>query len=244
MQSDLKRKLALLILALGLPLAASADVTYSYTGQNFAVADAVLSSMEIEFTPEQILAFESDLKAGLLASSLTMSITLPVYLPSGWSSFSNNAILPSPLLDSLNLLKNTQTLADPTVSFDAEASPQLGLFVGGGSVATDGPRGFSTSVFSVLVHADANHAIDAWNIEVRPWVSGDTILLQSAAGGDYLSFDSVRRAGAVHYVASNATAGDWAMSGTAVTAVPEPAGYGMLLGGLGLMGWASRRRRV
>lgn len=81
-----------------MPLTVSAAFTYTdiytSTGQNFTRGDVHVAAVKIEFMPEEILAFERDSKAGLLTSSLTMSVTLPVFLPAGWSSFTNHAILP------------------------------------------------------------------------------------------------------------------------------------------------------
>lgn len=46
------------------------------------------------------------------------------------------------------------------IHFDADAAPQLGLFIDGGEVGTAGTVGFGTSNFTALIRADANNVID------------------------------------------------------------------------------------
>nr|WP_315211795.1 PEP-CTERM sorting domain-containing protein [uncultured Duganella sp.] len=69
----------------------------------------------------------------------------------------------------------------------------------------------------------------------------------SYAISDAASVDLAARYGGAMYIGfTGATGGSYAdqrITGFSVSAVPEPATYAMLMGGLGLVGWASRRKR-
>jgi hypothetical protein len=66
--------------------------------------------------------------------------------------------------------------------------------------------------------------------------------LGGAATTDFLGFVSTVPLAAVT-IATDGGIGVWPTANNVVLAVPEPAGYGMLLAGLGLVGLVSRRRR-
>ncbi|MEV4780150.1 lectin-like domain-containing protein [Burkholderia sp. LMU1-1-1.1] len=69
----------------------------------------------------------------------------------------------------------------------------------------------------------------------------------SYAVSDAASVDlNVKYGGAMYIGFTGGTGGSYAdqrITGFSVSAVPEPATYAMLMGGLGLVGWASRRKR-
>ncbi|MES2159792.1 MAG: FxDxF family PEP-CTERM protein [Pseudomonadota bacterium] len=67
-------------------------------------------------------------------------------------------------------------------------------------------------------------AVEAWAVGAHHLVADSYYLLVSG---------TVRNGAAGNYVGS-----------VAVSAVPEPAGYAMLLGGIGLVGWMARRRKA
>lgn len=228
-----KRTLSLFVIALGLPLAAWADVTYTYTGPNYTHVDA--NDYVFYRPPEENAANTARLEQALLASSMSISITLPVFLRPGWNAFNFLELISPELVADFTTLQDTHVVADPTLSYAATSFGANAY----GAVTLQGWAG-GNSVFVGAIHVDANGAVDDWNISALNLGAGDT--LSSNGGGDTIDYQITGHGSEYRYHA-DAAAGSWAVSGNAVSAVPEPAGYAMLAAGLGLIGLIARRRR-
>jgi hypothetical protein len=117
-------------------------------------------------------------------------------------------------------------------NFTASSGQTLGALVsslnmpGLGGVSFDSFRVYNSAGFSLdgMKQSAAGAPAEVWTINTHGLATDNYYLLVSG---------TVRNAVAGNYVGS-----------VAVTAVPEPATYGMLLGGLGMVGWLARRRKV
>ena len=228
--------------ALLLAQTASAQIIYTYTGAKFNNVN-VQTILDPEVPPEQASLQSAAAKAILLNDQLVITLTSPVYLPSGWTTIDPTGIygqlaaplsaLPPPgtgigwTLINTAFSTNGQTLLDNVMAFDPSIH----------------------SRFSASLHVGASNVIDAWDITVLPsdaysppnWhiavgsssVSGDTLLYEFGASRYYQ-----RREATVD------TPGSWAVSGGPMAAVAEPDAITLLLGGLALTGVLSRKRRA
>jgi len=231
-----------------LPLAASADVSYSYTGKLF---NDVYAQIAWEGEPPEVSAQRSaDATAALLADRITIGFTSPVYIPQGWSTFGSTFQgYGGALLAPLQALADNG-VKDPGITWHVNSS----LFSGNGHIALAfDPAAYDwlwASAISVAVHVGADQQIDAWSLSMSPGMAvGETAvtwqqqLSSSSDQGDRILLDTIgRRYVATEYGVS-ATPGTWAVNGSPVSLVPEPVAAAMLLAGLATL-VALRRRNA
>lgn len=246
MKPVIKISLTAVAFALSAPLAALAQVTYSYTGAKYDQVSVSLYQWDED--PAVTDARAAAATAALRDQQLTFSFTAPVYLPAGWSTFNTTGGYTGALLNSMTAFEQQHGTNNPGVSWNADSA----LWGDSGTVALHfDPASFDPdrdSTLSVSLHVGANNVIDAWEFSVQPgplwyWTYYNQSLSGSSVNGDYTDLASshprccwdVRQA-------ATATAGSWAATGSQVLAVPEPATYAMLLAGLGWIGLTTRRR--
>jgi hypothetical protein len=239
-----KLMLGALVGALAMPLAAMADVTYTYTGATFNDVN-VQTWLDPEVPPEVALAQSAAAKAILLNDHIGITLTTPVYIPTGWSSITYTGI--------------TGELSGPLYGLQADY-PGAGVswtltnsaFGGSGHIQLDNIGAFDPwldSRLTVSLHVGSGNVIDAWDISVLPGEAygapnWDIHVASSSTNGDSL----LHEFGAAHYAqrreAATTDIGTWAVSGSPVAAVPEPASYALLLAGLALVAGAAQRKRA
>lgn len=237
MKPALKASLTALVFALGVPLAATARVSYTYTaGSNYTDASAVITTS----TPYDSTTWRDvGAEQALLHERLTFSLDTPDYLPAGWSTLTGGGY-PNAMLSTLSTQDHP---TDPNAFWFAES----GLFSGSGVVNS----GYDLVTLSMSVHVGADHAIDAWEFAVSYVPSDDwqnyvqSGLIGSSVNGD-LTYSSVSAKYYLKdYSAATSVIGTWEFSGSPDThaPVPEPATYAMLLAGLGMIGVTARRKQ-
>ncbi|NVD73954.1 PEP-CTERM sorting domain-containing protein [Duganella sp. BJB488] len=119
-------------------------------------------------------------------------------------------------------------------NFTVDGGAALGALVGSLDQASLGLGGAGFDSFKLYNSAGLSldgarqsapgAAAEVWTLSARHLVPDSYYLLVSG---------TVRNAAAGNYVGS-----------VAISAVPEPASYGMLLGGAGIVGWLARRRKA
>ncbi|MES2740832.1 MAG: PEP-CTERM sorting domain-containing protein [Pseudomonadota bacterium] len=247
MKFALKASLTTFVFALIMPLAATADVTYTYTGSNFTDVSAMIIHYPNWPTGEvyEDVAAEAAVKESLLSRGLYLSLTTPVYLPAGWSTFSTAGGYSGALLTSMINLEQHHGMDNPGISWSANS----GLWNDHGKVALHNDPANVEWDLSTSLHVNASGIIDAWEFSL---LSSDAYAIANAinqtnmggssSNGDAIDWDaSAPRWLTDHRAASTAAIGSWASAGSPVLAVPEPATYAMLLAGLGLIGFTARR---
>ncbi len=103
----------------------------------------------------------------------------------------------------------------------------------------------SPSFSTFQVSTDATGAITGWNITIALGGGGEFILRKNAFGQNFdEAFVGANYVGDANYNPGNAFATTATIAGTftPAAAVPEPASWALMIGGLGLTGAAMRRR--
>jgi hypothetical protein len=238
MANHLKRLALLLALTVAAPISALAAITYTYTGSNFTTSSADWH-LPRDLPPGAEEAESARIAAELLTFHLTISVTLPVYLSTGWNTFTFSEISSPGLINSFTTLQNTHTVDNPTISLSMSDGRSSAF----GSVGLQGPVQFG-DYFGASVLVDANHQIIEWNIGASGPITENTASFNSAGNGDSTGlFMLPAPRGWLNYSASNTTIGMWNVSGSEVSAVPDAPAYATLLAGLGAIGTLARRRR-
>jgi hypothetical protein len=233
---------ALAAAALAVPQAAIADVSYTYTGNIFNDVN-VLTIHDPEVPPEIALAESAAAKAILLSDHLGITLTTPVYIPVGWSNISYTGIS-----GELYVPLYAQQPSNPGAGVNWTLTNTA--FAGGGHIdLNNGIDTWLENRLSVSVHVSAGNVIDAWEITLLPGEVYGPPNWNMHASSSSVSGDSVLyEFGAAHYYqrreAANADVGTWAVTGSPVAAVPEPASYALLLAGLALVAGATQRKRA
>jgi MYXO-CTERM domain-containing protein len=239
---------AALLALLSLPLAAQADVTYSYTGNLFNNVSAQVAWDDEP--PEYAAVRSAEAAAALHADRVSISFSSPVYIPAGWSSFTSifdgyGGALAAPLRALANAGYH-----DPGITWSANSS----LFNGSGHISLDfDPASYDwayASAVSVSVHVGANHQIDAWELSMTPgFAVGATAvtwtqqLSSSSANGDRVFWDTIERRYVATELGANSTPGSWLLSGSETSAVPEPGIGWLLTAGLAALATLRQPRR-
>jgi hypothetical protein len=231
------------LIALGFSQAALADVTYTYTGAKFNDV-TVLTINDPEVPPEIALGQSAAAKAILLNDQLGFTLKTPVYMPAGWTTIDYTGVygqLAAPLA----------TL--PPLGYDASVSWTVTntAWTSQGTVQLDNVFAYDPwldSKLSLSVHVGAGNAIDAWTISIVPgeaWgpPTFDIAVGSSSITGDTLLYEFAANHGYQRKEAAVTTAGTWALSGSPITAVPEPGTAAMLLAGLALTGAMLRKQK-
>lgn len=122
--------------------------------------------------------------------------------------------------------------------FVSNQSPSDGVLSGGSDMITFG--GLAPGLYDIVVTISGqNLTFDAAQTKLNG-------TLGTAYGAGKLHFFGVEHTGAGPFVLNlfgTAMAGAKYSGEVTVSAVPEPATYGMLLGGLGILGFLARRRK-
>lgn len=122
--------------------------------------------------------------------------------------------------------------------FVSNQSPLDGVLSGGSDVITFG--GLAPGLYEIVV------TISGQNLTFNGALTNLNGTMGSTYGAGKLRFLGVEHTGAAPFVLNlfgTALAGAKYSGEVTVSAVPEPATYGMLLGGLGVLGFLARRRR-
>lgn len=226
------KKMALGIFLLGQAIsgaAYSASVTLAGTNVDFKFDDTLLglfgpasvSGNSLYFTPVDFDAKSSN-GAGYAFTNDTMNIKMTVH--PGWS-FSSIGLTERG--DYLLLGSGTTAEVAGQIRVFDIASPLIELT---DSIEATSPLNLP----GVPTHNwTANAAVDlsAWNSAQTVNVTVENLLLASSSGASSVAFVEKKFLGLTPIF-------------TAVTPVPEAETYAMMLAGLGLVGWAARRRRA
>jgi hypothetical protein len=226
-----------------LPQAAVADVTYTYAGATFDNVN-VLTLLDAEVPPEVAVAQSAAARAVLLNDRIGITLTTPVYMPSGWTSIDSTGIY-GELAAPLGPLQAGNPGAGVTWSLTNSA------FGGDGHIQLDNLLSFdpwTQSRLTVSLHVGAGNAIDAWEISMLPGQmygppNWEILMTSSSANGDSLLYEFGAAHGYQRRVAATATIGGWTVSGSPVAAVPEPGLGAMLLAGLAAVAAAATQRK-
>jgi hypothetical protein len=223
-----------------LPLSAAASVSYTYTGSLFTQKQG-----EIEYYWEGVtVVFTPALLDTIFNQPVHATLELPFYLPDGWTTFSNSGISNPSVVHSLQDLQ-AQGATDPGFRWDIGSS----IYRESGFLSlTTGVNDPRMGTFSMSLHVSNTNQVDAWEfstsaceycIGVPAGPQGSVI--SSSLNGDSTFLQNGKYVTAT-MSASTPAVGSWQVA--EIAAVPEPASYWMLLGGLAaLAGVRSRRSR-
>jgi hypothetical protein len=224
--------------------AALAAVTYTYTGAKFTDV-TVVTFLDPEVPPEWAIEQSAAAKAILLNDQLGITLTSPVYMPSGWTTIDSTGIygqLAAPL----------STLPAHGIDDGIHWTLSNTAFNTSGHVALDNLLVFDPwldSNLSLSLHVGAGNTIDAWEISIVPGEAWGPPTFHISFGsssitGDTLVHEFSANHGSQSKHAAVPTPGSWAVSGSPVAAVPEPGTAAMLLAGLAFTGAVLRKRRA
>ncbi|MRX08770.1 hypothetical protein GJ697_13070 [Pseudoduganella sp. FT25W] len=231
---------ALAAIVVGIAQPAFADVTYSYTGAKFDNVK-VLTIFDPEVPPENALAESARVKAILLNDQINITLTTPVYIPAGWTTFDYTGVY-----GELGVALWSLQPSNPGAGVGWTLTNSA--FGGSGHIQVENIFNYDPwmdSRLSVSLHVGAGNTIDAWEITMLPGdaygpPTWDIKMGSSSTTGDTLLYEFGAAHGYQRQEAATSTIGNWTVAGP----VTEPGPATLMLGGLAALGLILKKRRA